>query len=131
MKYGTMQCLNICHSLRSPLWRSCEIRDYAATLKLVRFGKLLWRSCEIRDYAALVSVNTVCIKLWRSCEIRDYAAMKMVLLSVGVLWRSCEIRDYAAFCVGKQNKVLVIELYGKTANVEKVNMNEIINSFKF
>ena len=31
----------------------------------------------------------------------------------------------------KQNKVLVIELYGKTANVEKVNMNEIINSFKF
>ncbi len=33
------------------------------------------------------------------------------------------------FC--KQNKILVIELYGKTANVEKVNMNEIINSFKF
>ena len=31
----------------------------------------------------------------------------------------------------KQNKVLVIELYGKTANVEKVNINEIINSFKF
>ena len=31
----------------------------------------------------------------------------------------------------KQNKVLVFELYGKNANVEKVNMNEIINSFKF
>ena len=31
----------------------------------------------------------------------------------------------------KQNKVLVIELYGKTANVEKVNMNEIIKGFKF
>ena len=31
----------------------------------------------------------------------------------------------------KQNKVLVIELYGKTANVEKVNMNEIIKGFQF
>ena len=31
----------------------------------------------------------------------------------------------------KQNKVLVFELYGKTANVEKVNMNEIIKGFKF
>ena len=31
----------------------------------------------------------------------------------------------------KQNKVLVIELYGKTANVEKVNMNDIIKGFKF
>ena len=33
--------------------------------------------------------------------------------------------------LGKQNKVLVIELYGKTANVEKVNMNDIIKGFKF
>ena len=33
--------------------------------------------------------------------------------------------------LGKQNKVLVIELYGKTANVEKVNMNEIIKGFQF
>ncbi len=31
----------------------------------------------------------------------------------------------------KQNKVLVFELYGKNANVEKVNMNEIIKGFKF
>ena len=33
--------------------------------------------------------------------------------------------------LGKQNKVLVFELYGKTANVEKVNMNEIIKGFQF
>ena len=31
----------------------------------------------------------------------------------------------------KQNKVLVIELYGKNANMEKVNMNEIIKGFQF
>ena len=31
----------------------------------------------------------------------------------------------------KQNKVLVIELYGKNSNVEKVNMNDIIKGFKF
>ena len=30
-----------------------------------------------------------------------------------------------------QDKVLVIELYGKTANVEKVCMNDIIKGFKF
>ena len=31
----------------------------------------------------------------------------------------------------KQNKVLVIELYGKNANMEKVNINEIIKGFQF
>ena len=31
----------------------------------------------------------------------------------------------------QQDKVLVIEFYGKTANVEKVNMNDIIKGFKF
>ncbi len=80
-------------------------------------------------------------KHFKENNYKDVAAKKLDLPDNrrGCLVSAC-IGDYSYyvavvfyksgwFC--KQNKILVIELYGKTANVEKVSMNEIIKGFKF
>ena len=52
VKYGTMQPTTFVRKDDLELWRSCEIRDYAAQCGQVHLFSSLWRSCEIRDYAA-------------------------------------------------------------------------------
>ena len=86
------------------------------------YQKLIAKQLKDADYKDVACKNISLVDNRRGCLVSarngDYTYYAAVVF-------------YKSGWLCQQNKVLVIEFYGKTANVEKVCMEEIIKGFKF